>query len=107
MPGKPVKITAYESRTYDACGIKQFPVLDYQGVSYCNNCGKCCWDWKKNNPKDKCPNLGTDLVTCTVYATNKTACAGLGGDWPQPYHYVDLPPDCGYMVLWKSKVWIT
>jgi hypothetical protein len=108
MPGKPAKITAYESRTYDVCGTKQFPVLDYQGVSYCQNCGKCCWDWKGNNPKDKCEHLGTDMKTCQVFKNPSAlgACGGLDSNWPQPYHYVDLSPDCGYMILWKSKGWV-
>lgn len=95
-----VKITGQQ-----VCGYGTFVVIDYGGENYCTKCGKCCWDWKGNDPKGKCENLADDLVTCNKYG-DQSICNGLLGNWPQPCHINDLPPDCGYVILWKKNNWV-
>ena len=102
-----MKVISHEARTYDGVDYK-FPVLDYEGVSYCRGCGRCCWDWKgdrkeEDRQKERCEHLSGDMERCLVYDTDKMACGGLNDNWPQPYHFVDLPLDCGYVIFWKEQ----
>lgn len=71
--------------------------------SLCLKCGRCCWDWKGNNPADRCEHLSEDMVTCLIYGRraefNRAEC-----DVPmQPHQAVDLPEDCGYVLYWREK----
>jgi len=73
-------------------------------MNQCRRCGMCCWDWKGQNPADKCAHLGEDMVTWQVYDDPAAPgdCGGLSQDWPQPRHACDLPPDCGYVQFWDE-----
>ena len=72
-------------------------------MGHCRRCGRCCWDFKGNDPSNRCEQLADDLVTCMVYETNKNACGGLADNWPDPPHACDLPEDCGYVIFWKGE----
>ncbi len=74
-------------------------------MSLCLNCGRCCWNFKDNDPADKCDHLADDMRTCLIYGQldHAQACGGLFPNWPDPHHAVDLPEDCGFVLYWKEK----
>jgi uncharacterized cysteine cluster protein YcgN (CxxCxxCC family) len=68
----------------------------------CARCGKCCWDWKGNDPKNKCEHLADDMKTCLIHdrlAELRPECL----DFPKPHMVVDLPPECPYIGKWKKE----
>lgn len=71
--------------------------------SLCLGCGRCCWDWKNNDPTKRCQHLAEDLRTCLVYGrrneVNRPECDNL----MDPHQACDLHPDCGYMKYWKAQ----
>lgn len=72
-------------------------------MSICHKCGRCCWDWKNNDPSSRCNHLADDLRTCLVWGrlaeVNRSEC-----DRPMDIHHaVDLHPECGYMQAWRKE----
>ena len=70
--------------------------------NHCKKCGKCCWDWKGKNPRDKCEHLASDLKTCMVYSDLKKIKPECQR-FPTPLQACDLPEDCGYMIHWRAE----
>ncbi len=72
-------------------------------VSLCRQCGCCCWDWKNNDPANRCNHLADDLRTCLAYGrraeVNRAECDRL----MDIHQAVDLHPDCGYMQKWRRQ----
>ena len=71
--------------------------------SFCTMCGMCCWDWKGNNPQDKCERLAEDMKTCLIYGKRaefgRPEC-----DIPMQLHQAcDLPETCGYVIKWRKE----
>jgi hypothetical protein len=63
----------------------------------CIRCGKCCWDWMGNNPKDKCEYLEDNLITCTIYDHPMRRNMGCF-KFPLYDVSVDLPNECPFKV---------
>ena len=69
-------------------------------IGSCLQCGRCCWDWKGNDPANKCEHLSVDMKLCTAHDC-----------WDEPgfegckarhtlQQATSLPDDCGYMLAW-------
>ncbi len=68
----------------------------------CKMCGMCCWNWKENNPSDRCEHLVGDLKTCGIYdvlAIRRPEC----NSFPDLPQVCDLPGTCRFVELWKKE----
>ena len=70
----------------------------------CSKCGKCCWDWREDNFKEKCEWLDeNDKVTCLIFDKWE--------EYERPecrlklklHQSVDLPEDCTYVKAWLDS----
>lgn len=73
------------------------------GAVLCRACGRCCWDWKGDDPNNKCEYLADDLKTCTIYERRAELGLPQCVRHMQPHQAVDLHPDCGYMEFWRER----
>ena len=63
----------------------------------CSRCGLCCWDFKGDDPANRCKHLADDMKTCLVWGELKELRPECYGEnFPQVHCVVDLPESCGF-----------
>ena len=68
----------------------------------CCRCGLCCWDFKGNEPTNRCEHLAEDMKTCLIWdrlEDLRPECYGRNS--PQVHHVVDLPEECSFW--WEDE----
>ena len=71
-------------------------------MSHCKRCGRCCWDFKSDDPAAGCQDLAEDMKTCLVH-DRKELLRPECFNFPKLHMVCDLPEDCGYVILWKKE----